>query len=173
MKFTETTNETQTALLAVALAKIVDRVSDEYGEKAGKEIAVSALKSIGLTDKEFKTLFNPSEKSAKVQAEISAVTKTNKEMFHMLQLVYRNGDAEDTIMNNQCGYFEEIKPLLAEVKALGIVDSSILPKKNAFTQRCFIAEATYRFNKVHGTRHGMKEFKAPKEPKQTAKTKKG
>jgi hypothetical protein len=170
MKFTETTTETQTSLLAVALVKAIDHVSEEYGESEGKKFASSILKSIGLTDKEFKSLFNPSEKSDKVQSEISAVTKTNKEMFHMLQLVYRDGETEDTIMNNQCGYFEEIKPLLSEVKALGIVDSSILPKKNAFSQRCFIAKATYRFNKVHGTRHGLKEFKAPK---QTAKTKKG
>lgn len=165
MKFTETTAETQTALLAAAIVKAVDYVSGDYGDKVGKIFATTILKSIGLTDKHFKALFNPTQKSKQVQNEISAVMGINKEMFHMIQLVYRDSSTEELIMDNQCGQFLEIGPLLTEVKALGIVDNSILPRQNSFLKRCFIADATYRFNKVHRTRHGMT-------PKQTAKTKK-
>lgn len=171
MKFTETSAKSQTALLAVALNKMLVHVSDEYGETEAKKLAAQVFKSIGLTEKEFITLFNPVNQPEAVKKEISAVTKTNKEMFHMLCLVYHNGDVQGTILDNQCGLFkepEDLKNLIAEVKSLGIVNDSMLTSKNAFKKRCIIADATYRFNKVHGTRHGMKA--APKEPKKSKYT---
>lgn len=153
MKFTETSTQSQAALLSVALAKAFDLFLSEHSDKESKK---AILKSIGLTEKEFATLSDMSKAADIVQKQISAVTGVNKEMFHMLRHIEMNDFTTDDIMNNQCGHFPDIKDLLAEVKALGIVDDSILPKKNSFSKRCFIADATFRYNKTHGTKHGMK-----------------
>ena len=169
MKFTEASTQSQAALLSVALSKAFELFLSEHSDKDSKK---AILKTIGLTEKEFAALADLSKSSDIVQKQVSAVTGVKKEMLHMIRYVEIDPFKTEEIMNNQCGFFPEFKDLLAEVKALGIVDDSILPKKDSFSKRCFIADATYRFNKIHGTRHGMKKFKEPKKSKYTVPPKK-
>lgn len=154
MKFTDASIETQNALFVATINEAINIYADDHGQKEGDRFAAQILKKLGLKEKEFMALFNPSDEVAK---EIEAVTGISKGLFHIIRPMRSNPSVIETIMSNQCLEFKSHTKLATFAKKAGIVNTEMVARKNAITTRFIVAEATHRYNVSQGTDYGMTE----------------